>query len=255
MTNTFIYSFIGSIVVGASAGYLGSLMISKKMALVGDAMGHIALPGIGLALVYGFNPSLGAFVFLLFGIFLILFFERKTSLSLETLVGIVFVSSLAIGFLIVPSYELEHALIGDISQLYFKTAIITSFLSFLVLFLVKKIYSPMALIMISEDVAKSRGINVFRYHLVYLFAIAIVVALGIEVVGSLLVGALMIIPPAIARNLSKSLSAYQLLSIFFGVLGSVLGLIVFFFTGLPAGPLIILCSACLFLVSTFFKQS
>ncbi|NCQ02827.1 metal ABC transporter permease, partial [Candidatus Wolfebacteria bacterium] len=78
INNQFLFSLITAIFVGGAAGYLGSLMISKRMALVGDALGHVALPGIGLALLLGLNVSLGAFVFLLAGVLLIWFLEKKT---------------------------------------------------------------------------------------------------------------------------------------------------------------------------------
>ncbi len=57
-----IYSLITAIFIGGAAGYLGSLMVTKRMALVGDALGHVALPGMGLALLFGLNVSVGAFI-------------------------------------------------------------------------------------------------------------------------------------------------------------------------------------------------
>ena len=91
-------------------------MLTKRMALVGDALGHVALPGMGLALLLGLNVSLGAFVFLLLGIFFVWLLEIRTSLPTEALVGVIFVASLASGFLIVPEPELLEALFGDISE-------------------------------------------------------------------------------------------------------------------------------------------
>jgi ABC-type Mn2+/Zn2+ transport system permease subunit len=103
MTNPFFLSLVVGAFVGGAAGYLGSLMITRKMALVGDALGHVALPGMGLALLLKVDVTLGAFVFLALGILLIWRLGEKTPLSSETVVGIVFVSSLAVGFLMFPS--------------------------------------------------------------------------------------------------------------------------------------------------------
>ena len=69
MSNQFLFSLISGIFIGRAAGYLGSLMLTKRMALVGDALGHVALPGMGLALLFGLDVSFGAFLFLLLGIF------------------------------------------------------------------------------------------------------------------------------------------------------------------------------------------
>lgn len=254
MTNQFIYSLITGIFVGGVAGYIGSLMVTKRMALVGDALGHVALPGMGLALLFGLDVSLGAFFFLLLGVLVIWLFGLKTSLPMETLVGIVFVASLAIGFLIIPEHELLEALIGDITEVSFKASVISVILAVSVFLLIRRIYPQMILSSISEDLAKTQGIKSGKLNLFYLLSIAAVVALGIKVTGSLLVGALVIVPAATARNLSKNLKEYSLFSIIFGVLSCVSGILVFKFLNLPAGPLIILISAFFFLISLGLKN-
>lgn len=254
MNNQFLFSLISGIFIGGAAGYLGSLMLTKRMALVGDALGHVALPGMGLALLLGLNVSFGAFVFLLFGIFLIWLFEIKTSLPTEALVGVIFVASLAVGFLIVPELELLEALFGDILKVSFDMALASAIFSILVFLVVKSIYPGMILASISNDLAKSEGIEVKKQNFIYLFSIAVMVALGIKIVGSLLVGALVIVPAAAARNVSKNLKEYYLGSIVLGILSCFFGSLLFKLTGLPAGPLIILTSTLFFLISLIFKR-
>ncbi len=254
MNNQFLFSLISGIFIGGAAGYLGSLMLTKRMALVGDALGHVALPGMGLALLLGLNVSFGAFVFLLFGIFLIWLFEIKTSLPTEALVGVIFVASLAVGFLIVPELELLEALFGDILKVSFDMALASAIFSILVFLVVKSIYPGMILASISNDLAKSEGIEVKKQNFIYLLSIAVMVALGIKIVGSLLVGALVIVPAAAARNVSKNLKEYYLGSIVLGILSCFFGSLLFKLTGLPAGPLIILTSTLFFLISLIFKR-
>lgn len=224
------------------------------MALVGDALGHVALPGMGLALLLGLNVSLGAFIFLLLGIFLIWLFEIRTSLPTEALVGIVFVASLAAGFLIVPEPELLEALFGDISMVSLEMSAVSVIFSILIFLVVGRIYPSMILAGISSDLAKSEGIKVKRQDFIYLLAIAAMVALGVKIVGALLVGALMIVPAAAARNISKTLKGYYIGSIIFGILSCISGILLFKFIGLPAGPMIILVSTIFFLVSLIFKK-
>lgn len=254
MNSQFLFSLISGIFIGGVAGYLGSLMLTKRMALVGDALGHVALPGIGLALLLGLDVSFGAFLFLLLGIFLIWLFEIKTSLPTEALVGVVFVASLAIGFLIVPEPELLEALFGDISKVSFEMALAAIIFSLLIFFVINRIYPKMILASISNDLAKSEGIKVKKQNFIYLLSIATLVALGVKIVGSLLVGALVIIPAATARNLSKNLKEYYLGSAVLGILSCFFGILLFKFTGLPAGPSIILTSTVFFLISLVFKR-
>jgi zinc transport system permease protein len=152
--------------IGAVAGYLGTLMLSKRMSLVGGPLGHLTLPGITLALIYGFDVSIGAFLMLILAILLIWVFEKRTKLPLETLTAIVFSSSVAIAFLFLPSEEVELALIGDISQLTITTALLSVILSFAAFLVVKMIYKKMVFIAVSEDLAKSEEINVDKFNLI-----------------------------------------------------------------------------------------
>ena len=114
-----IFTIIVALFIGAAAGYLGSAMVLKRMSLVGDALSHVALPGMALAMLYNMNPFIGAFVFLVFGILLVWKMEKSTKLPIENLVGIIFTASLAIGILITPEPELIEALFGDIASISF----------------------------------------------------------------------------------------------------------------------------------------
>lgn len=90
MDTQILLALIMSGTIGAIAGYLGSLMLSKRMALMGGALGHLTLPGIALALLYDFDVSIGAVLFLAFGVLLIWLLEQKTRLHLEALTAVVF---------------------------------------------------------------------------------------------------------------------------------------------------------------------
>jgi len=255
ITNQFLFSLITAIFVGGAAGYLGSLMISKRMALVGDALGHVALPGIGLALLLGLNVSLGAFVFLLAGVLLIWFLEKKTFLPTETLVGVIFVLSLALGFLITPELELLEALIGDISKVSLLDTTLSIILSIFVLYVINKIYPKIMLASISEDLATVNRINISRYNLIYLLVISVIVALGVKVVGSLLIGALVIIPAAASRLISSNMRQYIFWSGLFGVFSCVFGILLSGVIKLAVGPLIILVCTLFFAVCLILKKT
>jgi len=254
MDSNLLYSLITGIFVGGVAGYAGSLMITKKMALTGDALSHVALPGMGLALLYHINPFWGALVFLFSGIFIIWILEQKTELSAETLTGIIFTVSLALGFLITPELELFEALFGDISKVYLSDVFFSIVFSCTVFFLLNKIYSGLTLSIISEDLAKTNGIDLKKYNLVYFFCLAIIVALGVKFVGSLLMGALVIIPAAISKNLASTLKAYSYGGMVFGAIICVLGIFISKFFSVAAGPAIILASSAIFFLSAAFRK-
>jgi len=242
MTSQMFLSLTTGIFIGGAAGYMGSLMLSKRMTLVAGPLGHLTLPGIALALMYGFDVSLGAFPFVILGIVLIWLFESKTGLPMEALTAVVFAS------------QAETALVGNISKVGLWETLATMVVSFSLLFVLREIYPKMVLINVSEDLAKSERINVRKYNLVYLLLIAIIVAMGVKIVGGLLTAALVAIPAASARNLSRNLSQYALGAMIIGSVSSAAGIVLSQQTGFPAGPLIILVSSAIFLVSLFIKR-
>jgi ABC-type Mn2+/Zn2+ transport system permease subunit len=254
MDNQFLLSLIVGICVGGAAGFLGSLMLGRRMALVAGPLGHLTLPGIALALMYGFDVSLGAFPFVILGIVLIWLFEIRTKLPMEALTAVVFASGVAIAFLLLPIKQAETALVGDITKVSFAEATVSVILILLLFFVVKKVYSRIVLINISEELAKSEKVDIRKYNLIYLGSIAIIVALGVKMVGGLLTAALVAIPASSARNLSRNLAQYSLGAMIIGIISSSLGILLYKITGFPAGPLIILASTFIFLISMVFKR-
>jgi zinc transport system permease protein len=254
MDSPFLLSLVVGIFIGGVAGYLGSLMLSRRMALVAGPLGHLTLPGIALALMYGFDVSLGAFPFVILGIILIWLFEMRPKLPMEALTAVVFASGVAITFLFLPIEQAESALVGDISRVRFAEATISVLVAILLFLVVKKIYSKIVLMNISEELAQSEGLNIKKYNFIYLGSIAIIVALGVKMVGGLLTAALVAIPASAARNLSRSLAQYAFGAMVIGIIASFFGILFSKLTGFPAGPLIILASTLIFLISLIFRR-
>ncbi len=253
----FSLSLISAIFIGGIAGYLGSLMITKRMGLVGGPLGHLALPGVALALVYHFNVFLGALLTIIIGGIFIWLLEIRTKASMEALTGLVFATGVSLGFLILPfsdEHQLEEALIGDITQISFGETVLAITLSVLIFLIIKTIYSKLLLAEISEDLAKTEGIQVEKYNFIYLACIAITVALTVKLVGGLLPVALMVIPALTAKNFSRSSFQYSFGSLGFGAISAASGIFLAKFLSLPAGLSIILLNALIFGISILTKK-
>jgi len=249
-----LYAVLTCASVGGIAGYIGSLMVTKRMALMGGALGHLTLPGIAFALAYGFDVSLGALLILIFGITAIWALERKTKLPTESLTAIVFATSLAIALLFLHHDHIDIALIGDISKITLLVTIITIIITTGIYLVTRKILPGMILSNISQDLAQVEKINVSLCKFVYLACIAVVVAMGVRIVGGLMTAALVAIPAATSKNISNNLSQYTLLSLLFGAISCTLGVLIASITQLPTGPMIILCSSMFFFISVIFKR-
>ncbi len=255
MIDTLIYSLIVGAAVGFSAGYLGSIMVLEKMALVGDAMSHVALPGLALGVLLNFNPLLGGFIFLFISAILIWHLGRVTKLSFETLVGAAFTLALAIGILLYGDNldALEAALFGDITKVDLTYAVIAVSISFAVIFLTRFIYKKIVLGLISEELAISKGINVARTNLLYLLLVSITVAVGIQVTGTLLVGFLVVTPAAAARIVSANLSRYLVLSAVFGTISAVSGILLSSSITILPGPLVVVSGVAIFVMALLVR--
>jgi zinc transport system permease protein len=173
---------------------------------------------------------------------------------MEALTAFVFASGVAIAFLFLPIDQAERALVGDVSQAGVPDTLITALICVLLILVIRRIYPKLVLINISEDLAASEGIKVRRYNLLYLLLIAVIVALGVKMVGGLLTAALVAIPPSTARNLSGNLTQYSLGSMVIGMFSALTGIFLFHYTGYPAGPLIVVVSAAAFLLSLAFAH-
>src|SRR3989344_3448359 len=180
--------------------------------------------------------------------------ETKTEIPSETLVGIFFALSLAVGILITPQPELLEALFGDITKISSIDALITLVLTVVMFLVMFKIHRGLTLSVISKELAQSMGVNVSKSSFLFLLLIAVVVALGLKVVGVFLMGALVIVPAAAAKNISISLSDFTKLSAFFGGVSALGGILLANYLSFHPGPIVVLTSGAIFLLTLLFKK-
>ncbi|HMD48745.1 MAG TPA: metal ABC transporter permease [Bryobacteraceae bacterium] len=237
-----------ALLVGIASGSIGPFILLRRMALVGDALSHVALPGIALALIYGIDPFYGVVVFLIAAAFLIYWLEGRSRIPPDAIVGLLFTASLAIGILILPREDVIESLFGafPVLSLPYLLAILAAALVLSALcFLLARQF---LFLIVSPDLAKVHGVDQ-KYDLALLLVFALIVALGIKLVGTLLMGALTIIPASIAKNVSRSMRRYVVLSAMLGGAISVAGVwLAGMFRFLP-GPAIVLLGVSLFLIS------
>ncbi|MDD5547658.1 MAG: metal ABC transporter permease [Candidatus Pacebacteria bacterium] len=249
-----IYQFIVGIFISAAASLLGVFAILKRMALVGDALSHVALPGLALAMVFKINPFIGAAAFLAISVIGIWLLEYKSTLSIETLTGVFFTAALALGALLIPELELLEALFGDISKLTAVDVALSVVFSLILIIVLLAIHKKLAIHMVSQEMAHSIGIKSRQLEFIYLMLFALGVALGIKFIGALLMGALIIIPAAAAKNIARGLNEFMILSVLFGVISAIAGVYISDITGHSPGPVFILVGAVIFVASLIWRM-
>ena len=241
-------SFWIALLVGIAPGSVGPFILLRRMALVGDALSHVALPGIALALLYGADPFYGVVVFLTVAALLIFWLEGRSRIPPDAIVGLLFTASLAVGILIIPNADIVESLFGafPVLSLPFLLVILSAAVVLTVLCFI--LARRFLFLIVSPDLAKVHGLG-RKYDLALLLIFAMIVALGIKLVGTLLMGALTIIPAAIAKNVSRSMRGYIILSALLGGAISVAGMWLAETLRFLPGPSIILFGVGLFLLS------
>jgi len=249
-----VSSLVEACAVGIASGAIGSFIILKRMALVGDALSHVALPGIALALFYAIDPFWGVLIFLSAAAVIVWWLEGRTTLPSDALVGLLFTTSLAIGVLTIPDEELIESLFGGFPALSPFAFSVTAGLALASGGITIGLARQFVFRTMTPDLAQVHGVG--RWFDLFLFLLfALIVSLGIKLVGTLLMGALTIIPASIAKNFGKSMKGYLALSSLVGGLISVVGLLIAHtFVFLP-GPSIILFGVGLFLISLVLPRS
>ena len=252
---------LAGIGVALAAAPLGCFVVWRRMAYFGEATAHAALLGISLSLLFEFSVFAGALLVSLSMASLVTLGQGR-SLFLDTLLGVAGHMSMAAGLIIVSfisgvRIELMAYLIGDILAVS-KTDILLIWLGLgLVLLLLVWRWSALLLCTLNEDLAAASGLNPKRESFVLTIALAVVVAVGIKVVGVLLIISMLIIPAASARSLGSTPEKMALFACLIGVLSAIFGLNASYVFDTPTGPSIVSVASLIFLstlIFTFIKN-
>jgi ABC-type Mn2+/Zn2+ transport system permease subunit len=238
-----------SIAMAIAAGLVGCFAVMRRMSLAADALSHVALPGIGIALALHIHPIFGAAAMLFFGALLVWAVEGKAGVGTEVVIGVLFSTALAVGSMMTRGEELVDALFGGAGVLTWPEIAFGSVATTFVIAFVVTQRSSLVVMLVSPDVARTAGINVRRLNLFYLQTFALTIALGLRFLGVLLMGALIIIPAATAKRLASNLTTMLLIAVAVAIASTVAGTWVASVLHRETGPLIVTAAACIFLLS------
>jgi ABC-type Mn2+/Zn2+ transport system permease subunit len=250
------YSIALAILAAAAAGLVGAFALMKRTILAGDVMSHIAIPGLGLALLWAWDPLVGGGMTLFIGILIIWQLQKKTELSAEAAIGVIFASSVALGALLIHSDEaLVDALFGgfkNLSPAEFAFGAGTSILIIVALWLLR---NKLIISLFSPELAKASGIDVDRTNLWFLLLFGLAILANLRFLGALLVGSLIIIPASVARQLTHSLNTFLAASVAISVLSMLIGFFVAAHYGIDSGATVVVTAAGFFILSLLKKKN
>lgn len=266
---------VGAALLGFAAGAVGTFLFLRKRALVSDAVAHATLPGVGLAFIVmvalgGDGRNLlgllaGSALAAGCGLLAVDWISRRTRLSEDAAIGAVLSVFFGLGIVILTVIQsmssgrqagLESFLLGSTAGMLFQDAVVIALGGSLAVLATWVLRRPMTMVAFDAEYAASNGVNVGRIDLAMMGLVMAVTVIGLKLVGLILIVAMLIIPPVTARFWTERAESVVWIA---GVLGGFAGYVGAAFSAsapaLPTGPIIVLASAALFLVSLFLAPA
>ena len=253
------YAFIVGVLISLCSSLLGVTLVLKRFSFIGDGLSHVAFGAMAIAAVLNLSNNMYLVLpFTVIAAILLLRTGKNTKIQGDAAIAVISVSSLALGYLLMNVFSSSANLAGDVcSTLFGSTSILTLtkaevylcvILSIAVIAAFIVFYNKIFAVTFDENFAQAVGTHASLYNLVIAVIIAIIVVLAMNLVGSLLIGALVIFPALSAMRVLRSFKSVIICSAAVSVVCSVSGLLISILAGTPVGSTIVAVNLFVFVV-------
>lgn len=254
MQNAVIIGLLASV----ACGVMGTYVVVRRIVFISGGIAHAVLGGMGIAYYYGYNPMHGAVVSALIAAIVIGFVSLRYHQYEDTLIGALWALGMAVGILFIyktPGYnvDLMSYLFGNILMVEKENVHLLAYLDALIILSVLLFYKRFLAVCFDEEYSRLQGIGVVSTYLLLLCLIALTVVILIQVVGIILVIALLTLPAATARYFARSLGQMMILASLLGAVFTTSGLMASYQPNLPAGATIIVIAGLAYLSAMAIK--
>ncbi|MBW2170486.1 MAG: metal ABC transporter permease [Deltaproteobacteria bacterium] len=254
MQNAVVIGLLASV----ACGIMGTYVVVRRIVFISGGIAHTVLGGMGIAYYYGHNPIHGAVVSALAAALIIGFVSVYYHEHEDTLIGALWAVGMAVGLLFIyktPGYnvDLMSYLFGNILMVQGESIRVLAYLDALIIVSVVVFYKRFLAVCFDEEYSQLQGVGVVGTYLLLLCLIALTVVILIQVVGIILVIALLTLPAATARYYAHSLVQMMVLASILGAVFTTTGLVVSYQPNLPAGATIIVVAGIAYLLATILK--
>jgi manganese/iron transport system permease protein len=247
-------AFLVAVMSGVVCGVIGSHVVLRGMAFIGDAVSHSVFPGVAVAFVAGFDLVIGGAVAGVVTACLVAVFSQNRRLKEDSVIGVFFAAAFGLGIVILssaPGYSgsLESFLFGSILGISDGDVLNIAVIGGALLIAAFLLHKEFVAVTLDREMARSVGLPVFKLELALYVMVTLAIVISLQAVGNILVLALLITPAATARLLTDRLGVMMLLAPAIGALSTVVGLYLSYALDLAAGGLIVLVVTALFLLA------
>jgi zinc transport system permease protein len=260
----FQYDFIqrallAGLITGIVCPLIGSFVVVRRQSLIGDGLGHIAFAGVTGGYMLGLYPVMGALIMTVAGAIGIELVRRKHTEFADMGLAIFFYAGAAMAIIFstmtrMPSAGLLSFLFGSIITVSFTDVVTIACSGTLVLAIVYFLFDKLMLMALDEDIANVAGINTGLINMLFSILTALVVVVGMTIVGILLVSALMIVPVATAHLLRVGFKATMAWAVVFSILSVLIGLTSSFYLDIAPGGTIVMTAVLMYIIIMIVKQ-
>ena len=241
------------------AALIGVILVLKKYSMIGHGLGEVGFASLSLALVLGLPEMYVAIPIVIIASFIILVISQKKGEAGDITIALVSTGALAFGVIITSltkgfNIDVYNYMFGSILTMTTKDVIISVVLSVILIIVYMFFYNRLFMITYDEKYAKVCGINITFYQFLIAFFTALVVVIGMRMMGTLLISSLIVFPAIIARKLTNSFKNMVILSVLISVICFIFGILISYYLNLPTGACIVAVYIVSLLIANIFKK-
>lgn len=242
---------LAALIVAIVCGVMGSFIVVRGLAFLGDALGHAVFPGVVIAYLLNFSPLIGGLIAGIVTTVGISLVAQQRQIRESTAIGIFYTVAFALGALLLSrsrsaSRALSELLIGNVLAVRVQDLWLTAIIGGGVLLVVALLYKELVLLSFDPALAAAHGRNVPLLNAVLFALLALTIVVALQTVGNVMVVALLVVPAATARLLTRSLPTMMALAALIGSLSTIVGVYVSYYANIASGGAIVLCACMIF---------
>lgn len=252
-------ALICGIAISFCAAIIGVILVLKKYSMIGHGLGEVGFASLTLAIALNLPPLYVSIPLVIIAAFLIMLISQRKGESGDITIALVSSGALAIGVIITAltkgfSVDVYNYMFGSILAMNWSDVILSVVLSLILIIVYMLFYNRLFSITYDEKYAKTCGINVTFYQFLISLATALVVVLGMRLMGTLLISSLIVFPAIIARKLTNSFKGMVILSAMLSVVCFIVGIMISFVLNFPTGASIVAVYLLLLLITTVYNK-
>jgi manganese/iron transport system permease protein len=252
-----VRAFAASILVGVLCAVMGTYVVLRGMAFLGDALAHAILPGVAVAYLLQGNLLVGALAAAIVVALSIGLFTRQGTIKEDTAIGILFAAALSLGVALISSIktyavDLSHILFGNVLGVSTQDLWLMGALGLLILLTVVLLFKPFLVISFDPVLAATMRLPANLLRLLMLILLALTVVVSLQTVGVGLAAAMLVTPAATAYLLTRRMVPMMIVSAALGALSSVVGLYLSYYINVVSGAAIVLTATVFFMLAFLF---